>query len=271
MMRLGVSLNIQSMPTPSGRSYTEGMRLAEKVGFDGLWFFDTVGRGTFRPDPVSAMSAAASVTERIELGTCILQVPLRRPVELAHRILSAHYLSGGRVRLGVGSGSTEADFNATGNDFKGRFRDLAAALPVMRDLWRGESVGDANLTPLDSVKGGPPILIGSWAGSRWIPIAAKQYDGWVSSAHFTNIATLKEGYKRFKGEGGGRTVASNIPVDLTVDSKSLTDDDNLDLRCGPEEARARLDLLAEIGFDDAIVTVFDFSEDHLATVRALFS
>lgn len=270
-MRLGVSLNIHGPEVANGRSYTEGMRLAEKVGFDGLWFFDTVGRGTFRPDPVSAMSAAASVTERVELGTCILQVPLRTPVELAHRILTVHYLSGGRVRLGVGSGSTEADFKATGNDFKGRFRRLETELPMMRKLWRGETVGEANLTPLDSAQGGPPILIGSWAGSRWIPIAAKQYDGWISSAHFTDIGTLKEGYKRFKGEGGGRTVASNIPVDLTADGKTLSDSDNLDLRCGPEEAKARLNLLAEIGFDDAIVTVTDFSEAHLGEVRALFS
>lgn len=268
-MRLGVSLNIHGPQTADGRSYTEGMRTAEKVGFDGIWFFDTVGRGTFRVDPVSAIAAAASVTEKIELGTCILQVPLRRPVELAHRILSIHYLSGGRIRLGVGAGSTEADFKATGNDFSARFRSLGEALPVMRALWRGETVRDANLTPLDSANGGPPVLIGSWAGSRWIPIAAKTYDGWISSCHFTNIATLKEGYKRFKGEGGGRTVASNIPVDLTAAGGPLSDGDNLDLRCGPEEAKARLALLAEIGFDDAIVTVTDFSESHMAAVRAL--
>ena len=38
---------------------------------------------------------------------------------------------------------------------------------------------------------------------------------------------------------------------------------------GPEEAKARLNTLAEIGFDDAIVTVSDFSEEHMARVRAL--
>jgi alkanesulfonate monooxygenase SsuD/methylene tetrahydromethanopterin reductase-like flavin-dependent oxidoreductase (luciferase family) len=270
-MRLGVSLNIQGPEVASGPSYTEAMRSAEQAGFNGLWFFDAVARGTFRVDPVSAMSAAAAVTERIELGTCILQVPLRHPAELAHRILGLHYMASGRVCLGVGSGSTEGDFKATGNDFKARFRDLEAALPIMRNLWRGETVGDANLTPLEAIKGGPPILIGSWAGSRWIPIAAKQYDGWISSAHFTDIATLKEGHKRFKGEGGGRTVASNIPVDLMAGSKTLTDSDNLDLRCGPEEAKIRLNLLAEIGFDDAIVTVTDVSEEHLAEVRALYA
>jgi alkanesulfonate monooxygenase SsuD/methylene tetrahydromethanopterin reductase-like flavin-dependent oxidoreductase (luciferase family) len=270
-MRLGVSLDIHGVKTAAGRSYTGAMRTVERVGFDGLWFFDTIGRGMYWVDPVSAMSAAAAVTEHVELGTCILQVPLRHPVELAHRVLAAHYLSGGRVRLGVGAGSTEADFTATGNDFKARFRKLEAALPVMRGLWRGETVDGVNLKPPQPVRGGPPILIGSWAGSRWIPIAAQQYDGWIASAHFTDIATLKEGYKRFKGKGGGRTIAANIPVDLTAESRALTDDDNLDLRCGPEEARVRLEMLAETGFDDAVVTVSDFSEEHLAAVRALFT
>ncbi len=268
-MRLGVSLSFGDIETLDGGDYTNGMRLAEETGFDGLWFFDSLGRGNFRPDPVSSMAAAAAVTERIELGTCILQVPLRHPVELAHRILTAHYLSNGRVRLGVGAGSTEGDFNALGLDYKSRFRMLADALPVMQALWRGEAVNGADLTPPKSVNGGPPIMIGSWAGSRWIPIAAKQYDGWIASAHFTNIATLAEGLKRFKGEGGGRAVASNIPVDFNGGGTTLADDDHLDLRCGPEEAAVRLGRLAEIGFDDAIVTVSTLTREHMAEVRAL--
>jgi alkanesulfonate monooxygenase SsuD/methylene tetrahydromethanopterin reductase-like flavin-dependent oxidoreductase (luciferase family) len=270
-MRLGVSLNIHGANLASGKQYTDGMRLAEQVGFDGLWFFDTLGRKDFRLEAVSALSAAAAVTERVELGTCILQVPLRHPVELANRIQAAHYLSGGRVRLGVGAGSTEGDFNALGYDFSARFKALTAALPLMQRLWRGETVDGVDLKPPASIKGGPPLMIGSWAGSRWIPIAAKQYDGWISSAHFTSIGTLKEGFKRFKGEGGGRTVASNIPVDFSADGKALTDSDHLDLRCSPAQAKDRLQVLADIGFDDAIVTVSDFSEEHLTSVRSLLS
>jgi alkanesulfonate monooxygenase SsuD/methylene tetrahydromethanopterin reductase-like flavin-dependent oxidoreductase (luciferase family) len=140
---------------------------------------------------------------------------------------------------------------------------------MMQALWRGETVRDVNLTPWPSVQGGPPILVGSWAGSRWIPIAAKQYDGWIASAHFTNFATLREGLKRYRGEGGGRAIATNIPVDLTAKSKPLADRDHLDLRCGPEEASERLRKLAEAGFDDAVVTVSTVTKDHLKTVRAL--
>ena len=77
------------------------------------------------------------------------------------------------------------------------------------------------------------------------------------------------GSARFRGEGGGRAVATNIPVDFSAGSGSLAGHDHLDLRCGPEEARERLGLLAEIGFDDAVVTVTDLSADHMAAVRAL--
>jgi alkanesulfonate monooxygenase SsuD/methylene tetrahydromethanopterin reductase-like flavin-dependent oxidoreductase (luciferase family) len=268
-MRLGVSISFDSEAAASGASYINGLGLAERTGFDSLWFFDSLGRGSFRSDPLSAISAAAAVTQRIEIGTCILQVPLRHPVELAHRILSAHFLSEGRLRLGVGAGSTETDFAAVDADFKGRFRTLEQALPMMQGLWRGETVGDVNLTPLPSAQGGPPIFIGSWAGSRWIPIAAKRYDGWIASAHFTNIATLKEGVARYRDEGGQRAIATNIPVDLTAASRTLSDDDHFDLRCGPEEAAARLEKLAEIGFDDAVVTVSTISEEHMTAVRAL--
>jgi alkanesulfonate monooxygenase SsuD/methylene tetrahydromethanopterin reductase-like flavin-dependent oxidoreductase (luciferase family) len=270
IMRLGVSLALEGPNPVDGAAYAKGFATAERAGFESLWFFDTIGRGRFRPDPISALSAAAAVTRTVELGTCILQVPLRHPVELAHRVLSAHYLCDGRLRLGVGAGSTKADFDAVEGDYETRFRQLTEALPRMRALWRGETVGAANLTPWDQATGGPPILIGSWAGSRWIPIAAKQYSGWIASAHFTNFATLKEGARRYRGEGGTRAVATNIPVDLTAMSEKLSDEDHLDLRCGPAEAAERLQKLAEAGFDDAVVTISNFSEDHMAEVRGLF-
>jgi alkanesulfonate monooxygenase SsuD/methylene tetrahydromethanopterin reductase-like flavin-dependent oxidoreductase (luciferase family) len=269
-MRLGVSLALDPSAPVSGAAFNAGMATAERVGFQSLWFFDSIGRGKFRPDPITAMAAAAAVTSEVEIGSCILQVPLRHPVELAHRVLGLHYLSGNRLLLGIGAGSTKIDFDAVEGDYETRFRQLTEAIPLMQALWRGEVVRDVDLTPPPGQRGGPPILIGSWAGSRWIPIAAKQHSGWIASAHFTNYQTLKEGVERYQGEGGKRAVATNIPVDLTATSASLGEEDHLDLRCGPEEAASRLQRLADAGFDDAVVTVTNFSEAHMAQVRALF-
>jgi alkanesulfonate monooxygenase SsuD/methylene tetrahydromethanopterin reductase-like flavin-dependent oxidoreductase (luciferase family) len=83
----------------------------------------------------------------VSVGTCILQIPLRRPVELAHRVLTASLICGDRLLLGVGAGSTKADFDAVGVDYATRMQDFSDALVTMRPLWSGEQVGAANLNP----------------------------------------------------------------------------------------------------------------------------
>lgn len=269
-MRLGISISTTSDDTITGEKVVAGMRAAERIGFAGLWFFDTIGRGYHTPDPLIQASVAAAVTEKIEVGTCILQVPLRNPIELAHRILTAQLMTGGRLTLGVGAGSTKGDFDAVGLAFEGRFKRLRDGLTLMQSLWRGETVDGTNLTPPPAAKGGPPILIGSWAGSRWIPRAAQEYDGWISSATYTGAPTLKAGIDRFRGLGGKRAVVTNIPTDLTKPTEPLSDDGPYSLHCSPADAKDRLARLADMGFDDAVVVVTDPSEENLQAVRDLW-
>src|SRR5262245_51751020 len=139
-MRLGVALP----RSEDGGRPLEPSTLAdaacriEAAGFDSAWVFDSIGRGFLLPDPLAALTVAATATRTIELGTGVLQVPLRRPVELAHRILTTHLVSGRRLLLGVGAGSTAADFAAVGVDFASRFRQLSDALSLMKKLWAGE-------------------------------------------------------------------------------------------------------------------------------------
>lgn len=112
-MRLGVA---------SSGSLAEAARNIEAAGFRGAWAYDSVGRGHLLPEPLIALAIAATVTRDLELGTGVLQVPLRDPVNLARQVLTTHLVSGGRLRLGVGAGSTAADFAAVGVDFASRFR-----------------------------------------------------------------------------------------------------------------------------------------------------
>jgi alkanesulfonate monooxygenase SsuD/methylene tetrahydromethanopterin reductase-like flavin-dependent oxidoreductase (luciferase family) len=269
-MRLGMNFRTGKDTSITGGKVITALRAAERIGFDSLWVFDSIGRTSFVPDPLIQVSVAAAVTERIEVGTCILQVPLRHPVELAHRILTAQLMTGGRLRLGVGAGSTRADFDAVGQDYEARFKALREALPLMRRLWQGETVNGVNLLPPAAVKGGPPILIGSWAGGRWIPAAAQEYDGWIASAMYTGGPTLKAGVERFRDAGGKRAIVTNIAVDLKAPTTPLTDDGPYSLRCSPDEARARLQCLADFGFDDAVLVIEDASEENLTAVRALW-
>src|SRR4051794_34376023 len=149
-MRLGMSLPHQQ---PDGRAVPTAAlqaraRHIEQLGFDGIWFGDSIGRGERpRPDPLLALAVAGAATERVELGTAVLQLPLRRPVELAQRLLTLHGLTGGRFSAGLGAGSTRDDFAAVGVDYDQRFELFATGLDPLRRLFRGEQVGAADLHP----------------------------------------------------------------------------------------------------------------------------
>jgi alkanesulfonate monooxygenase SsuD/methylene tetrahydromethanopterin reductase-like flavin-dependent oxidoreductase (luciferase family) len=272
-LRLGVVLpRAESGGRPlDAASLADAARRIEEAGFDSAWVFDSLGRGRLLPDPLTALAVAGTVTRRLELGTGVLQVPLRRPMELAHRVLTTHLVCGGRLRLGVGAGSTAADFAAVGVDFASRFRQLDESLAIMRQLWTGARVGDAELgAPWPIAAGGPPILIGSWAGSRWIERAAKEFDGWVASGARSSWRLIAEGIARFRKLGGKRAVLTNVNVGLEAEKPSPDGpDDPFDL-IGPRSvALERLRHLRELGFDDVVLVAARHDAAHLQELREL--
>ncbi len=144
-------------------------RRIEAAGFPGIWVGDSLGRGRPTLDPLIELSVLAAVTERVELGISVLQIPLRHPIELAHRVQSVQALSGNRLQLGVGSGSTRADFELLGYDYDHRFGTMKRSLETMRRAWRGEATNAGGvLTLWPECEGGPPrsSLHGCLAQSR---------------------------------------------------------------------------------------------------------
>jgi hypothetical protein len=233
----------------------------EQAGFDSAWFFDAIGRGFMRRILIGAAVAAAATT-RIEIGTGVLQVPLRNPVELAHRILTAH-----RRRGGSCSGWAPAP--------PGRLRGARPhhqrmrTLEVARDdvkLWRGEKVGAADLTRGRRLRA--LVLIGSWKGERWIR-GPREFDGWIASGAKTSLQALTEGIGRYRAAGGKRAIVTNIAVDLAAPTEPLPDGAPFHLRCAPDAAARRLQQVRELGFDDAILVLKTPTEAGLAAARAL--
>lgn len=271
MTRFGIALPGGGGAPLAPTGLADAARNIEAAGFSSAWTFDAIGRGWLLPDPLAALAIAGTVTRGIELGTGILQVPLRHPVELAQRVLTTHLVSGGRLRLGVGSGSTAGDFSALGLDFASRFRVLDESLAIMRRLWAGERVGQASLAPVwPAALGGPPILIGSWAGSKWIVRAAREFDGWVGSGARSTWGLLRQGIARFRELGGKRAVVTNVVVDLEQRTPSPAGpDDPFDLKGPPEVARERLQYLVQLGFDDVVMVVRRHDAASLKDLRDL--
>jgi alkanesulfonate monooxygenase SsuD/methylene tetrahydromethanopterin reductase-like flavin-dependent oxidoreductase (luciferase family) len=181
-------------------------RQAEALGFHGVWVTDAFARGKPTLDPLILLGALATHTSRIELGTCVVQVPLRHPVEHAHRVLTLTALAQGRFRFGVGSGSTRNDFDAVQADFDARFKTLTSSLEVMRRVWGGEPVYGPALSVWPGTEGGPPVLLGAWRNERWINLSAKVLQGWIASGIYTSWDDLAVGLKMFRKAGGKRAL-----------------------------------------------------------------
>jgi alkanesulfonate monooxygenase SsuD/methylene tetrahydromethanopterin reductase-like flavin-dependent oxidoreductase (luciferase family) len=246
-------------------------RKVEEYGFHGLWVTDAFARGKPTLDPLILLGALASQTSRIELGTCVVQVPLRHPVEHAHRAETLHVLSGGRFRFGVGSGSTKHDFDAVQVDYDARFKLLTAYLDVMRRVWAGEPVHGPALSVWPGSEGGPPVLLGAWRSERWINLSAKVLQGWIASGIHTSWEDLAIGVKMFRDAGGKRAILANIFTDFrdTPAALPFTHTPKITLFCSPREARDRLKRLEDTGIDDALLVVPSSDPMQLETIAGL--
>jgi alkanesulfonate monooxygenase SsuD/methylene tetrahydromethanopterin reductase-like flavin-dependent oxidoreductase (luciferase family) len=207
-------------------------------------------RGYMSPDPFVVIAIAAAVTSRVELGTAVVQAPLRSPFWLANQVGSVARAAGGRFALGVGAGSAAVDFKAFGLDFSARFKLLEENIGAMRRLLAGDEVGGGKLSPgLDMPA--VPVLVGAWGSGRWLRKAATEYDGWISSAYWTDFAQMIDGLKRFRDFGGTRAVAANVTASRP-------------------DAGGLLAQLAGAGFDEATMIVDRFDHESLESARRLW-
>jgi alkanesulfonate monooxygenase SsuD/methylene tetrahydromethanopterin reductase-like flavin-dependent oxidoreductase (luciferase family) len=271
-MRVHVVNVLRGTPDIKGRTldrFAGFARDIEAKGFNGLWVTDSFGRGRPTLDPVVLMSVIAAVTKRIEIGTCVLQVPVRHPVELAHRIQSLHALTGDRLMLGLGSGSTQADFDIVGEDYTQRFKTLMASLAIMRQAWRGEKLAGGALTPWPGTEGGPALMLGAWRNKRWIVYAAEECQGWIASGLYPKPEELEAGIKFYRDAGGKRAILSNVIIDLQGDAKDMPLGGNASvmLTGGEAAARDKLRWIKEVGFDDVLCMAKPEALDDLARLR----
>jgi alkanesulfonate monooxygenase SsuD/methylene tetrahydromethanopterin reductase-like flavin-dependent oxidoreductase (luciferase family) len=246
-------------------------RQVEALGFHGLWVTDAFARGKPTLDPLILLGALATQTSRIELGTCVVQVPLRHPVEHAHRVQTLHALSRGRLRFGVGSGSTKHDFDAVQADYAARFKALTAYLDVMRRVWAGEPVYGPALSVWPGTEGGPPVLLGAWRSERWINLSAKVLQGWIASGIHTSPEDLAIGLKMFRDAGGTRAVLANVFTDFrdTRPNLPISHTPKISLFCSPREAKDRLNRLQDLGIDDVLLVVPADDPGQLESIAGL--
>ncbi|MEU4421304.1 TIGR03619 family F420-dependent LLM class oxidoreductase [Actinoplanes sp. NPDC024001] len=197
-------------------------RNAEELGYHGLWAFQRllIGRGQeLAPvyhsvlDPIVALTWAAAATERIRLGVSVINLPYVAPAYLAKQVSTLDRLSGGRFDLGLGTGWSEPEFEATGSDPRPRGRRTEEYLAALAAHFSGEEasftgtlyrVPPSRMAPAPVQPGGPPVLLG---GSAEVALrrAGRLAAGWVSSSR-ASLADIAEGSRivREAAEAAGR-------------------------------------------------------------------
>ena len=233
-MRFGLDVSQQRMPWDE---VVRRARLAEELGFDGVWGFDHF-QPMFGDGPgevyegMTTLAALAAATSRIRLGLLVTGVTYRHPSVFASQALTVDHVSHGRLELSLGAAWFDKEhhelcipFPRTGE----RFDLLEDALENVNRLFTGEvvsyegkvvSLKDAYLQPKPVQQPHPPIWIGGNGPRRTLPLVAKYADVWHAFGTPNSLREVSERVDQLAVEAGREP--SDI---LRAGSLSLDDTD----------------------------------------------
>jgi alkanesulfonate monooxygenase SsuD/methylene tetrahydromethanopterin reductase-like flavin-dependent oxidoreductase (luciferase family) len=200
-VRIGIGLPNPVLNVP-GSLLVDWAGRAEERGFSSLATIDRIAYPSY--DSLTALTAAAAVTDRIGLVTNILLGPAYSPVPLAKATASIDQVSGGRLTLGLGVGSRPDDYRLTGRSFADRGRRFDADLELLHTAWAGEAVaGSPFPVAPPTTRGRIPLLIGGQPALA-APRAARWDAGFTLGGAPPEMAggAIEEFTKRFEEAGG---------------------------------------------------------------------
>lgn len=203
-MEIGVHLPLMDF---GGHPYTlthlrDYTRAAARLGFDGVAANDHMVFSVPWLDGPTALAAVLGESASMTLATTVTLPVVRGPVPVAKALGAIDRLSGGRLVVGLGPGSSPADYETVGLDFEERWVRLEEAVLALRALWREDaepfvgrfySTAGIDLAPRPARPEGPPIWIGSWGSRAGLRRVARVGDGWLASAYNTTPELFNEG------------------------------------------------------------------------------
>ena len=294
-MKVGVYVP-QVGPAASPQQVARVARAAEGAGFDSLWAFDHV---VLRPDqgsdypysedgrflvpadsaflePLTLLTYAAAVTERVELGTAVLVLPMRAPVLHAKLIATLDHLAGGRVILGAGVGWWKEEFEALSMPFDRRGARMGRVPPgAARSVGRGGGLARraSSTTPRAGTavrsrraacrSGWAATIRASWRGPGGWPTAI-----WPTRRCWTRWRRTGNRVRQAASDAGREAAA----LRLGINRIAVLEEGRL------AEAAERLGEMRALGFDHAIANLHpatadpeallgEFAAEHLGALQ----
>ena len=206
-MDYGVHLPLIAL---GGRSFSldhllEYTEAPERLGFGTVCANDHLVFARPWLDGPTALASVLARTGRMDLATTVALPVVRGPVSLAKTLAAIDLLSGGRLIVGVGPGSSPRDYATVGIPFEERWKRLDEAVLALRALWRRGaspfkrqfySTEGTELEPYPAHDPGMPIWIGSWGSAAGLRRTARLGDSWLASAYNTTPEAYGEAWRR---------------------------------------------------------------------------
>jgi probable F420-dependent oxidoreductase len=174
-------------------------------------------------DPFVSLSAVASVTRTLKLGTGVCLIIQRDTIQTAKLVASLDHVSEGRFLFGIGGGWNQDEMEDHGTDFKTRFGKMTEQVAAMKAIWtqtkpsfEGRFVKFPPMMawPKPVQKPHPPVIVGGA-----FPFAAKRAiaygDGWIphkARPQYGDVADFLPEFRRM-AQDAGRDPAS-IPITI---------------------------------------------------------
>lgn len=213
------------------------VRAAESLGYDSVWTAEAYGS-----DAVTPLAWFAGQTERIKLGTAIMQMPGRSPAMTAMTAATLDQISGGRMLLGIGSSGPQVAEGWHGQRFGRQLQRTREYIAVVRQAlarerleYHGETIelplpdgpGKALKLTIAPVQERIPIFLAA-IGPRNTTLAGEVADGWIPTlfspehvAEFTPL--LEEGAAAADRSLDGFEIAPTVNLFVTDDLDSARD------------------------------------------------
>src|SRR5215204_2803384 len=271
-LKLGLNTGYWAGGPPPG--ITDAIAEAEKLGFDSIWTAEAYGSDCLTP-----LAWWGSQTERIRLGTAIVQMSARQPAATAMAAMTMDHLSGGRFILGVGVSGPQVVEGWYGAPFAKPLARTREYVGIMRQVFAREGLvtNDGPHYPLPLSAGGLgkplkpsihplrpdlPIYLAA-EGPKNIALAGELCDGWLALF----FSPSRDGWYReaLGATREGFEVAATVPMVFgEVEAAADTLRPMYALYFGGMGARSanfHADVAVRLGYEDAVATV---QEHYLA-------
>jgi F420-dependent oxidoreductase-like protein len=239
-LKLGLNIGYWGGGPPPGA--LESVQEAERLGFDSVWTAEAYGSDALVP-----LAWWGASTQRVRLGTAIVQISARTPAATAMAAMTLDHLSGGRLILGLGVSGPQVVEGWYGQPFAKPLARMREYIGLLREIWarsgpvtnegphyplplpEGTGLGKPLKSSIRPLREDIPVYLAA-EGPKNIAMAAELCDGWLAifySPHHEDLyqGALAEGFERPNARRRPEEfeVAATVPLIVTDEPESAMD------------------------------------------------